>query len=240
MEKRKFGKTGMETSVLGFGGFHLLEIPIKDVDYLLNRYLDMGGNYIETARWYGDGYSEKKIGATVSHRRDEFIIATKTENRDKSTYTKNLDASLKNLKTDHIDLHIIHAIGYKYPEGGTRFDDLKEALASGGALEGAQEAVKQGKIRFVGISMHGQPDVLIEAINQYPFDAVMTTINYYDRFNFPKIEEVLVPLALKKQIAVILMKPVADGYLWRSAETAFRYALSQPKPTGLSYCHGHE
>ncbi|MCJ7472291.1 MAG: aldo/keto reductase, partial [Actinobacteria bacterium] len=107
-------------------------------------------------------------------------MATKTENRDKSTYTKNLDASLRNLKTDYIDIHIIHAIGFKYPEVGTRFDDLKEALAPGGALEGAQEAIKKGKIRFIGISMHGQPDVLIEAINQYPFDAVMTTINYYD------------------------------------------------------------
>ena len=240
MEKRKFGNTGLETSVLGFGGFHLLEIPLKEVEYLLNRYLDLGGNYIETARGYGDGYSEKKIGATVSHRRDEFIIATKTENRDKSTYTKNLDASLKNLKTDHIDLHIIHAIGYQYPEGGNRFDDLKEALAPGGALEGALEAVKKGKIRFVGISMHGQPDVLIEAIDKYPFDAVMTTINYYDRFNFPRIEEVLVPLALEKEIAIILMKPVADGYLWRSAETAIRYALSQPVPVVVTGMNNRE
>ena len=228
MEKRKFGKTGLETSVLGFGGFHLLEIPIKDVDHLLNRYLDMGGNYIETAESYGDGYSERKIGSTISHRRNEYILTTKTNGRVKKSYLESLDGSLKRLKTDYIDLHIIHGIGLHYPEDGNRFDDLEEILKPGGALEGAEEARKKGKIRFVGISMHGQPDVLIEAIKQYPFDAVMTTINYYDKFNFPKIEEVLVPLALKKQIAVILMKPVADGYLWRSAETAFRYALSQP------------
>ncbi|MCJ7472290.1 MAG: hypothetical protein MUP02_05735 [Actinobacteria bacterium] len=61
MEKRKFRSTGLETSALGFGGFHLLEIPIKDVGYLLNSYLDLGGNYIETARGYGDGYSEKRL-----------------------------------------------------------------------------------------------------------------------------------------------------------------------------------
>ena len=228
MKKRKFGNTGLETSILGFGGFHLLEIPLNDVNYLLNSYLDSGGNYIETAEWYGDGHSEIKVGKSVSHRRDEYILATKTASRDKSKYEKSLDDSLKRLGTDYTDLHIIHAIGHKYPEGGNRFDDLKQVLSPGGALEGAEKAREKGKIKFIGISMHGQPDVLIEALNQYPFDAVMATINYFDRFNFPKIEEVLVPIALKKQIAVILMKPVADGYLWRSAEKAFQYALSQP------------
>ncbi len=76
--------------------------------------------------------------------------------------------------------------------------------------------------------MHGQPDVLISALKRYPFDAVMTTINYYDHFNFPEIEKELVPLALERGTAIILMKPVADGLLWKSAPQAFRYALSQP------------
>lgn len=62
MEKRKFGKTGLETSLLGFGGFHLLEIPAKESEFLVNTYLDEGGNYIETAASYGDGESERKIG----------------------------------------------------------------------------------------------------------------------------------------------------------------------------------
>jgi predicted aldo/keto reductase-like oxidoreductase len=76
--------------------------------------------------------------------------------------------------------------------------------------------------------MHGQPDVLIRALKEYPFEAVMTTINYYDHFNFPEIQEVLLPLAHKNNTAIILMKPVADGLLWRSAPQAFRYAFSQP------------
>jgi predicted aldo/keto reductase-like oxidoreductase len=231
MEKRKFGKTGLETSIMGLGGFHLLEIHIEDVRYLLNRYLDMGGNYIETAENYGDGHSEEKIGRSVADRREEYILATKSIGRDKRSYLKSLDGSLKRLDTDHIDIHIIHGIGGLVPEGGNRFDDLKRVLEPGGALEGAEEARKKGKIRFLGVSMHGQPDVLIRSIEDYPFDAVMPTINYFDRFNYPRIEEVLVPLALEKEIAIILMKPIADGYLWRSAETAFRYALSQPVST---------
>lgn len=228
MEKRDFGKTGLKTSILGMGGFHLLEIHLEDAETLLNYYLDNGGNYIETAEDYGDGHSEEKIGRTVSKRRDDFILATKTAGRDKKTYMQGLDGSLNRLRTDHVDLHIIHGIGVRPPEGGDRFDDLKQVLAPGGALEAAEEAKKKGKIRLIGISMHGQPDVLIESIKSYPFDAVMTTINYLDRFNFPRIEEVLVPEAIKRKMAIILMKPVADGYLWKSAEIAFRYAIDRP------------
>ncbi|MBN1299002.1 MAG: aldo/keto reductase [Actinobacteria bacterium] len=228
MEKRKFGKTGLNTSLIGFGGFHLLEIHQKEAENLLNNYLDMGGNYIETAESYGQGHSEEKIGIAVSKRRKEFILATKTLKRDKKSYLKSLDGSLKRLKTDYVDLHIIHAIGISFPRGGSRFDDLKRILAPQGALEGAEDAKKQGKIGHIGISMHGQADVLIEALESYPFDAVMATINYFDRFNFPEIENVLVPMAVEKEIAIILMKPIADGYLWKSSQTAFRYALSQP------------
>ena len=220
MEKRKFGSTGLETSILGFGGFHLLEIPLSEASYLLNRYLDAGGNYIETAASYGDGESERKIGHSVAHRREDFILATKTTARTRIKCLESLEQSMKNLKTNYVDLFIMHAVG--------TMDDLETILGKGGALEGALEAKQQGKIRHIGISMHGQPDVLIRALKEYPFDAVMTTINYYDRFNFPEIEEVLVPLALDKNTAIILMKPVGDGLLYKSVQHAFRYAFTQP------------
>ncbi|HEY5525046.1 MAG TPA: aldo/keto reductase [Clostridium sp.] len=227
MEKRKFGKTGLHTSVLGFGGFHLLEIPKKEADYLLNKYLESGGNYIETAELYGNGDSEEKIGTSVSNRKKDFILTSKTIYRDKNNYIKSLNRSLKRLKTSYIDLHIMHMVGTNDKKLGLKPDDLKRILSPGGALEGAEKAKKDGKIRFIGISMHGYPDTLIEALKNYPFDAVMATINYFDRFNFPEIEKELMPLAIKKQTAIILMKPLADGYLWRSAREAFRYAINQ-------------
>jgi len=220
MEKRRFGNTGLETTILGFGGFHLLEIPGEEAEYLLNRYLDEGGNYIETAASYGDGESEIKIGRVIRTRRKECILATKTGERTKDGCLNSLNRSLKNLNTDHVDLLIMHAVG--------TMEDLKTILGPGGAMEGFLQAKKDGKVSFVGISMHGQPDILIEAIHSYPFDAVMTTINYYDRFNFPEIENELLPLAQEKGCAVILMKPLADGLLWRSAQNAFRYAMSRP------------
>lgn len=220
MEKRAFGKTGLQTSLLGFGGFHLLEIPLAEADYLLNQYLDAGGNYIETAASYGDGESERKIGRAVSRRRDDYILVTKTGDRDRQGCLASLERSLANLAADHVDVLLMHGVGTR--------DDLQRILGPDGALEGALQAQRAGKIRFIGLSMHGQPDVLIEALGAYDFQAVMTTINYYDRFNFPEIEAQLIPLALARQTAIILMKPVADGLLYRSAESAFRYAFSQP------------
>lgn len=220
MQKRPFGNTGLHTSILGFGGFHLLEIPVNEANYLLNRYLDEGGNYIETAAGYGDGESERKIGQCVSERRKEFILATKSGERTKDGLLASLDRSLHNLNTNYVDLLIMHAVG--------TMEELDQILAPGGALEGALQAKKEGRIHHIGISMHGQADVLIRALKEYPFEAVMTTINYYDHFNFPEIQEVLLPLAHANNTAIILMKPVADGLLWRSASQAFRYAFSQP------------
>jgi uncharacterized protein len=220
MEKRRFGKTGFETSLIGFGGFHLLEIPLSEADYLLNRYLDAGGNYIETALRYGDGESERKIGKSVSARRNEYFLTTKTPERTYQSCLDSLDESLVNLSTDHVDLLIMHAVA--------TFEELETILGPSGALEGALKAKSDGRIKHIGISMHGQPDVLIKALKSYSFDAVMTTVNFYDRFNFPGIEGELLPLAAEKDAAVIVMKPLADGYLWKSAEQAFRYAFSMP------------
>jgi uncharacterized protein len=219
MQTRNFGKTGLKTSLLGFGGFHLLEIPVSEASYLLNRYLDAGGNYIETAAGYGDGESEMKIGQSVSHRRGEFILASKAHARKKEGALASIEQSLDNLKTDCLDLIIMHGVG--------KIEDLDTILGPGGAMEGALQARREGKVKFIGISNHGIGDVLIRALQSYPFDAVMTNINYYDRFNFPEIDEMLIPLAQQKGAAIILMKPVADGLLWKSAAPAFRYAFSQ-------------
>jgi uncharacterized protein len=219
MQTRNFGKTGLKTSLLGFGGFHLLEIPAAEANTLLNRYLDAGGNYIETAAGYGDGESEMKIGLSVSQRRSEFILASKTGERGKEGALASIERSLVNLKTDHLDLIILHAVG--------KLEELAAILGPGGAMEAALQARRDGKVRFIGISNHGIGDVLIQALKDFPFDAVMTNINYYDRFNFPEIEETLVPLARQKDAAVILMKPVGDGLLWKSAAPAFRYAFSR-------------
>ena len=187
---------------------------------MLGAYLDGGGNYIETAASYGDGEAERKIGNTIMHRRDEFVLVTKTNERTKAASKAQIEQSLKNLKTDHVDCLLMHAV--------PSIEELDIIMGEGGAMEAALEMKRAGYVKHIGISMHGWPYALIEGLNRGGFEAVMSTMNYYDRFNYPEIEEQLLPLAQEKGAGVILMKPVADGYLYRSADEAFRYAFSLP------------
>lgn len=220
MEKRILGKTGLEVSLLGFGGFHLLEIPAAKAEKLLNYYLDQGGNYVETAAGYGNGESERKIGPVMAERREEVVLASKTGSRDAEGAMADIDRSLKYLQTDHLDIIFMHGVKTE--------EELVQILSPGGALEAVEEAKKQGKVKHIGITSHGQPDTLITALKTDEFEVFMTQFNYFDKFNFPKLEDELLPLAKEKNIGTICMKPLADGFLWRSVDQAFNYAFSLP------------
>ncbi|MHB9024452.1 MAG: aldo/keto reductase [Armatimonadota bacterium] len=220
MQRRPFGQTGEQVSILGAGGFHLLEISVADAGRILNRYLDAGGNYIETAAEYGAGMSETKIGRGVGERRDEYLLASKVLARDKAGALESLERSLRCLQTDHLDVWFMHAI----QDEAT----AERILGPDGALEAAEQAKRDGKVRFIGITGHGQPVGLLRALRDYRFDALMTQVNYYDHFNFPDVQGRLLPLAQQAGTAVIAMKALGDGYLWRSPGDALRYAWSQP------------
>lgn len=220
MVKRALGKTGEKVSILGAGGFHLLEISDEDAVRILNAFLDQGGNFIETAAQYGDGESERKVGLVMSERRDECFLTTKTHLRDGRGAAASLDESLKRLRTDQVDLFLFHHVQTD--------EELDQILGPGGAMEAFQDARKQGKIRFIGISGHGVPDVLTRAVESCDLDVLMTGFNFFDRFNFPRTETELLPSAKKKGMGVIGMKAFADGLLWEFPEESFRYVLSLP------------
>jgi len=220
MEKRELGKTGEMLTVLGLGGFHLLEISDDDAVKLINGYLDEGGNYIETAAEYGGGESERKVGLVMKERRDECFLVTKCHVREAAGAGRTIDESLMRLNTDHVDLLILHHVQSD--------EELDRIFSSGGAIEAFLKARREGKIRYIGISAHGIPDVLIRSLKEFEFDAVMTGFNFFDRFNFPGIEDELVPLAVEKGIGIIGMKAFADGLLWEYPEECLRYALSLP------------
>ncbi|MFP4017319.1 MAG: aldo/keto reductase, partial [Halanaerobiales bacterium] len=145
---------------------------------------------------------------------------SKTGIRDAEGAMTEIDRSLKNLQTDYLDILFIHAV--------TQEEDLEQILSPGGAIQAAKEAKKMGKVKHIGITSHGQPDTLIEALKTDNFEVMMTHFNYFDKFNFPKLEDELLPLLKEKNIGTICMKPLADGFLWRSIEDAFRYVLSLP------------
>ncbi|RKX84013.1 MAG: hypothetical protein DRP57_06755 [Spirochaetes bacterium] len=110
METREFGKTGEKLSILGLGGFHLLEISDREATQIINIYLDKGGNYIETAPEYGAGESERKVGIALKSRRNECFLTTKCHLRDKAGANKSIEESLTRLHTDHVDLLILHHV----------------------------------------------------------------------------------------------------------------------------------
>lgn len=220
MQRRALGQTGEQISLLGAGGYHLLEIPRRHTERILNRYLDAGGNYIETSASYGNGASEAKIGRAVSHRRSEFLLASKVNERDRDGAMRTLEDTLRRLRTDHLDVWFMHAVQDEA--------NAERLLAPGGALEAAERAKRDGKVRFVGITAHGHPAGLLRAVPEYHFDVLMVPTNYYDHFNFPAVQERLFPLCQQRGTAILGMKAVGDGYLWRSAGVAFRYAWSLP------------
>ncbi|MFY9301952.1 MAG: aldo/keto reductase [Atribacterales bacterium] len=218
MEKRKLGSTGFSISLLGLGGFHLVELPEKEALRIVNLYLDQGGNYLETAESYGSGNSEEKIGKVAKVRRNDFILATKSAQRSKEGITRALEGSLRRLNTSEVDIFFIHGLN--------RFEELDEISSSQGALEGVEKAKKEGKIRFVAFSNHVTPEVALNALSLYPFDILMIPLNYFDRFNFPGWEEEVLPWAQEKRMGILAMKALADGFLWESEREAIRYTLS--------------
>lgn len=215
LPKRKLGKMGVETSIIGIGCFHLIERSVEEAVDLLNYVIDEGVNYIDVAPSYGD--AELKVGKVMKRRRSEVFLATKGHERTKRGTKKLLEESLKRLQTDYVDLLQLHGVS-NWEEFGLIFEPY-------GAIAGVEEAKRKGLVRFIGISSH-RPDILLKAIKIYDFDSILVWVNYLDRFNYPIIFQEIIPYARKKGIAVIAMKVVGDGLLKNSARVAIRYALT--------------
>jgi predicted aldo/keto reductase-like oxidoreductase len=143
MEKRILGKTGWKVSVIGFGAIKLPRIGMKECDRLLNRGLDAGINFVDTADCYGD--SEEKIGQVLKKRRKEFYLSTKVDERDGPGVRAKLERCLRRLRTDWIDLLLSHDVG------GSEYEKIFNA----GGLKELKKARQEGKISQIGISIHG-------------------------------------------------------------------------------------
>ena len=227
LPRRELGTTGEELTIVGFGGFHLLDVSPEKAEQLLNFYLDAGGNFIETAIAYGNGESERKVGRVMKDRRDECFLSTKTpaDKRDKAA--RHIDRSLKNLNTDHVDNLFMHNV--------SSHAELDRVMAEDGALRAAEEAREKGKVRNISITAH-DPHVLLRAVKSYDFDFIMEWINYYDYFNFPVIYDEILPECRERGIGIVSMKPVGDGLLYRpdSARKAFRWVWNRPDVTSAA------
>jgi len=214
--RKPLGNTGLDLSILGMGGFHQCEVDSGTVAEVADEFIALGGNYIETARSYGNGGSESKIGRAIAGRREKLVLASKTVQRIGEDVWRELNESLAELQTDHLDLYFIHNVFTS--------EDISAITAPGGALEAFLRAKDEGLIKHIAISTHW-PLRLLEAIKIIPFEAVLIWINYLDFCNYPEIPELILPTLKERGIGILGMKPLADGYLHNSVDNAFRYAL---------------
>mgnify|MGYP000082397702 CR=1 FL=1 len=201
MRYRRLGATGLEVSVIGFGAIKLPEITVEEAVRVLNRALDLGINFIDTARSYRD--SEAKIGVALKDRRDEFYIATKTHSRDEDGAMKDLEISLRELKTDYIDVYQLHTVSSK--------ELYRKVMSSGGALAALKRARQKGLIGHIGITIHRDLDVMRWAIESGEFETIMLAYNPLDPEGVER--EGILELAKEYGLGVIAMKPLSGGQL---------------------------
>ncbi len=216
METVALGRTGKRVSRFGLGGFHQLEISSEVVADVVDAYLDCGGTYIETARGYGGGASEVKLGRALAGRRDRVVLCSKTGAKTADDARRDVAASLEALGTDHLDLCLFHGVGPGGPD----------ALAEpGGALEGLRRCMDEGLIHALGMSSH-HPEVYLDAFDRLPLSAILIWCNVLDVLNFPIITDRVIPEARRRGIAVTAMKPLADGLFHRSVTPAVRCSMT--------------
>jgi uncharacterized protein len=195
---------------------------------ILNRAMELGITYLDTAYAYGDGESETRVGKVMASRRKEVWLATKIPDRSRDGFLRRLEASLKRLHTDHVDLVHIHSLG--------REDDLRKIEASDGALEGLMEAREQKMARFAGMTSHTSGAVLATAIERHDLDCVQMALNASGNGGF---EEFALPAAKRKNLGVIAMKVsgqeflVGDGPGKSDMGSLLRYSMSLPVATAV-------
>jgi len=234
MPERPLGRTGYRVRLFSLGGQATIEKPgTRDVSVaIVNRAIDLGVNYIDTAAAYGRGISQTYIGEVMATRRNEVFLASKTHDRTRDGSLRLLEESLRLLKTDHLDLWQLHNV---------RTDqDLDRIFGKDGALEAQIAARDQKMARFLGITGHFDPAVLMNGISRFDFDTILMALNPADPHHLPFQLELL-PLANGKQMGVIGMKIPARSRLFReggitSMRDAMRYTLSLPVSTVIVGC----
>ncbi len=230
MRFRKLGKTGVEVSCIGVGGYHLgLTKDEDEAIKIVRTALDAGVNFMDNCWDYHDGLSELRMGKALKdgYRKKAFLM-TKIDGRTKQMAAKQIDQCLLRLRTDTIDLLQHHEM--------IRMEDADRVFGEGGAQEAVEAAKKLGKIRFVGFTGHKDPLVHLRTLevakeNGFRFDAVQLPLNLLDA-HFRSFEKAVLPELVKEQIGVLGMKALASGAIADSktatAEECLNYALTLP------------
>lgn len=230
MPMRRLGRTGVEISLMGLGGYHLGLPGESDAIRIVHEAMDHGLTFLDNSWDYHRGESEKRMGkALEGGYRDRAFLMTKLDGRTAAAATRQLDDSLRWLRTDHVDLLQIHEV--------IRMSDPGRVFAPGGAIEAFIRARETGKTRFIGFTGHKSPAIhlaMLEAARQhgFRFDAVQMPLNVMDAQNADSFEKKVLPVLLREEIGVLGMKPMGSGVILESgavpAVQCLRYAMGLP------------
>ena len=239
MPMRTLGRTGVEVSLIGLGGWHL---GFKYIDEelavrLIRTAIDNGINFMDNCWDYNEGASEERMGKALRDGyRDRVFLMTKIDARTKKDATEQLDESLKRLKTDRIDLVQHHEI--------LRYEDPHRIFDDEGANAALLEAQQAGKIRFIGFTGHKDPHIHLHMLavakeNGFQFDTVQMPLNVMDA-HYRSFEKLVLPELVRENAGVLGMKPLANGMILKSrtvtATECLHYAMNLPASVVITGC----
>jgi aryl-alcohol dehydrogenase-like predicted oxidoreductase len=236
---RTLGSTGERVSAVGLGGHHL---GMKSVDEklalrIIHRAIERGINFLDNSWDYNEGASEERMGkALADGRRDKVFLMTKIDGRSRKEAARQLDESLKRLKTDYVDLVQHHEI--------IRFDDPHRIFDPEGANAALEEARRAGKLRYVGFTGHKDPQIHLHMLevareNGFRFDTVQMPLNVMDA-HYRSFEKRVLPELVRENVGVLGMKSMGNGVILKSGTVTpvecLRYALNLPTSVVITGC----
>ena len=231
MPRRPLGNTGEQVSAIGVGGWHLglKSVDRKTAHAIVHAAIDRGINFMDNSWDYNGGESEKRMGeALADGHRDKVFLMTKIDGRSKKEAAKQIDDSLKRLKTDRIDLVQHHEV--------IRFDDPTRIFDAEGAQEAFLEAKQAGKLRYIGFTGHKDPEIHLHMLrvadqNGFTFAASQMPLNVMDA-HYRSFSDLVVPELVKRGVGVLGMKALGNGIILKSgtvtAIECLHYALNLP------------
>lgn len=213
--RRMLGRTGLSVTILGFGaawlGIYKDEKPAIELG---RRALGLGINFFDTARDYG--VSEERVGKALGSKRKDVVLMTKVLGRSRVEAEQELETSLRMLGTDYLDVWQIHSVKVE--------QDLAQVFGPGGAMEAALAAQKAGKIRFLGVTGHKDPEINLKALSYFEFDTMQLPLNVVDPF-YRSFEKIVLPELVRRRTGVLAMKSIAGGWILQRGVARTREAL---------------
>ena len=243
MPTRTLGRTGVEVSLIGLGGWHLgfnyidEELSIR----IIRTAIDSGINFLDNCWDYNEGASEIRMGKALRDGyRDRAFLMTKIDGRTKQEAAKQLDESLERMQTDYIDLVQHHEI--------LRYEDPHRIFDDEGANAALIEARAAGKIRYIGFTGHKDPRIhlyMLEVAREYgfEFDTVQMPLNVMDA-HYRSFEKLVLPELVKQNTGVLAMKTMANGAILKSKTVSptecLQYAMNLPVSVVITGCESME